>query len=208
MGFGTLGADYSAMATHFNGLGKPFENVPSPIYYQFAFAYRAKHLGIRLEQGLYAMPLYSGVDGNLKLGTNTTCLQGFADFHLGTKWVISPSLGVGQLSDKLHWSPISSSILNPDPRGMVSVVAHQNYWTSSLSIGYEPVEEIRLSLYAGTQQALNTGGLQYYHKGTLTPYLAPDALGTSLKGMGFGFRLEFLIDAEPNDYSYDWEEDW
>jgi hypothetical protein len=119
---------------------------------------------------------------------------------------------VGQLTDKLHWSPISSSILNPDPRGMVSVVAHQNYWTSSLSVGYEPVEEIRLSVYAGMQQALNfndrSGSLQYYYKGTLTPYLAPDALGTPLNGMGFGFRLEFIIDAEPNDYSYDWEDDW
>ena len=210
LGFGTLGADYSAMATHFEGLSKPFENVPTPIYYQFAFAYRAEHLGLRLEQGLYAMPVYSGIDGNLKLGTNTTSLQGFADFHLGNKWVISPSVGVGQLTDKLHWSPISSSILNPDPRGMVSVVAHQNYWISSLSVGFEPVEEIRLSVYAGMQQALNindrSGRLQYYYKGTLTPYLAPDALGTPLNGMGFGFRLEFLIDAAPDDYSYDWED--
>jgi hypothetical protein len=96
---------------------------------------------------------------------------------------------------------------------MVSVVAHQNYWMSSLSLGYQLVEEIRLSAYAGMQQALNindrSGSLQYYYKGTLTPYLAPDALGTPLNGMGFGFRLEFLIDAEPNDYSgYDWEDDW
>jgi hypothetical protein len=212
VGFGTMGADYATMATHFEGLNKPFVNLPSPIYYQFAVGYRAKHLGIRLEQGLYALQVYNGSDGSLDFGSNFTSLQGFADFHLGEKWVISPSVGLGQLTDKLHWSPISSSILNPDPRGMVSVVAHQNYWSSALSVGYEPVRYMRLSLFASMQQALDltdrSGSLQYFYKGTLTPYLAPDALGTPLNGMGVGFRLEFLLDATPDDYSYDWEDEW
>ena len=209
MGFQNFGIDYSTMANHFAGLSKPFEQEPNPLMYNYALAYRGQHLGLRLEQGLFALDVYNGLDGRMRLAANSTSLGLFADINLGSNLVLSPCAGVGQYTDKLHWYPTSPSLLNPDTRERVSVVSHQNFWNAGFSVGYQIWEMLRLSVFANMQAAFQQD-LQYYYKGTLNPYLSANALGQPLSGYNMGLRLEFLFDVGGSDeYDYEWiTEDW